>query len=390
MSTFSCISWIPFLWGQVHGFFVQNATVDIPYEIIAEILSRLPAECVFLCVHKNTRLAALTTTPSYVDMHLSRANPVIAFQYYSLWVDDVNPVRSNVYFTGEVNKKTVTKSINIEFGQACRKTASLPFLYGSCNGFLLFRNLSFNPVLFILNPSTQEQVTVIAPHTGYRVRGFFFHSEAKEYRVLFVCQKGEGFEYFIISLRTKYTRQIISYSYPPSSLRNPILLNEVLHWKVDDKFYKDAHGVYPHCSNSILLFNTHTEKFATMSHPGGQCRCRGNHYSMKLMEKEGLLWLCDASSHEEIVVWVLEDYEKKNWVKRHVIIEPSKMFGVEKGSWESDAQVKAVQMYKDDILLSVSCRKLFLYNFQLGTFRRVVKKWRDWNMDMLVSPVYIS
>ncbi|KAF5189083.1 hypothetical protein FRX31_021328 [Thalictrum thalictroides] len=124
-----------------------------------------------------------------------------------------------------------------------------------------------------------------------------------------------------------------------------------------------------------------------MSHPGGQCRWRENHYSMKLMEKGGLLCLCDASSHKEIVVWILEDYERKVWIKGHVIIEPSKMFGVVKGVGESDATVKAVQIYKDEILLSVSCRDLFLYNMHLGTFIRVGKKPRSWNLDMGVSPI---
>ncbi|KAF5189082.1 hypothetical protein FRX31_021327 [Thalictrum thalictroides] len=171
MSIFPCVSWVPFLWGQIRRLFVQNGTVDILHEIIADILCRLPAECVFLCVHGNKPLAALTTTPSFIDMHLSRANPVIAFQYYSLCPDDDNKLKNsarevNVYFTDEVNMKMITKSINIDFGNAGHKKACLPFLYGSYNGFLLIINLRSGSELSIWNPSTQEQVTVFASHTG--------------------------------------------------------------------------------------------------------------------------------------------------------------------------------------------------------------------------------
>ncbi|PIA48486.1 hypothetical protein AQUCO_01400817v1 [Aquilegia coerulea] len=334
----------------IRGFFVQNTTVDLPYEIIADILSRLPAECVFHSVNACKPLTALTTTSSFVNLHQSRATPVIAFHYYLRrdYHDLKNSAQNvNIYFTDANTKKIVTKSVKIDLGHACHNRPCSAFLYGSCDGFLLFGNLMFESVLFIWSPITEEQATVIAPHTGYRIRGFFFHAAAKEYRALFVSLKGQGFdfEYFVLSLRTKSTRQISSYSYPPCSFRNPVFLNDVLHWMVDDKSYKRANGVHPHCSNAILLFNVYSEEFSTVPHPGGQCCLRGDHFPITLMENEGLLCLCDATSHEELVVWILEDYKNKVWVKRD----------------------------------------LFLFNMTHGTFRRVGKKCRDRYLG--VSPV---
>ncbi|KAF5195866.1 F-box domain [Thalictrum thalictroides] len=54
----------------------------LPYEIIINILSRLPAECLARCRNACSPLSVLTLNPSLIDMHLNRATPVIAFCHY--------------------------------------------------------------------------------------------------------------------------------------------------------------------------------------------------------------------------------------------------------------------------------------------------------------------
>lgn len=53
----------------------------------------------------------------------------------------------------------------------------------------------------------------------------------------------------------------------PSAHTNPVILNDVLHWKVDDASYKLAHSAKSNCLSSIVLFDVNSEELSTLSHP---------------------------------------------------------------------------------------------------------------------------
>ncbi|KAL5719704.1 hypothetical protein ACHQM5_012449 [Ranunculus cassubicifolius] len=376
MSTVSCESCVSFIWEHLCRHFARKTMVDLPYEILADILSRLPAELVFSCEHACKPLGELMRTPSFVNIHLTRATGVYAFNYFSLDIDYDKEVKDSarniiVYLRDEVTQKLVSKSIKMELGNTRHKKTCMPTIYGSYNGFLLFRNIRYDVVLFIWNPVTQEHATVVAPHPGYRVRGLFFHKATQEYRVLYVSADEVDFRYYILSLKTKSTRRIKSFSHPPCSLTNPVILKEVLHWMVCEDSYNLRHKVYPPCSTSILLFDMNSEEFSTMSHPGSEClgkNClEGNHSAMKLIEMEGFLGLCDQSSHKEIVIWILEDAEENGWVKRFVLIEPIKLFY----DMYTVMPVQVMHIFKDEVLLLLYYRELFMYNMRRRTLKRV-------------------
>ncbi|PIA64586.1 hypothetical protein AQUCO_00100217v1 [Aquilegia coerulea] len=389
MSVIPCLSWVRSLWGQVHGLFGSVMTVysDLPDEIIADILGRLPAECVFLCGDSHTPLGALTRTPSFADMHLNRVTPVTAFQYFFL-SDKMSKYgrEIRIHFTHEVvADKIVSKSIDIDLTLACPKKGSAPLLFGSYNGFLLFKNLEYDSVLVLWNPITQEQVTLIAPHDGYRVRGIFFHSTDKEYRVIFISLKSGCFEFVIFSLKTKSSRIITGFTHPPSGIIAPTVLNGVLHWMICDESYKEAHGFYPCCENSIVSFNTNSEELRTMRHPGPPCGARKEHNMMKLMEKDGQLLFFDDSLCGRIVVWTLIDYEKEVWVKKHVItLKPLNLFCRARRCNCNHMIVEVWYIFGEELLLRVGCKDLLLYDPELCTMRRVGEKSKKTDLESVL------
>ncbi|KAF5208113.1 hypothetical protein FRX31_002301 [Thalictrum thalictroides] len=76
-----CMSWVPIFWGRVCRLFTQTRAVDLPYDIILDILSRLPAKLVFQCRDFCRTLSELTSSPSLINMHLNRATSVIVTQW---------------------------------------------------------------------------------------------------------------------------------------------------------------------------------------------------------------------------------------------------------------------------------------------------------------------
>ncbi|KAF9610985.1 hypothetical protein IFM89_026265 [Coptis chinensis] len=353
---------------------------SLPSDVIADILSRLPAER----IHHLIR-----PTPYFVDMHLHRATPVIAFHWYSMYPVSAALSRAKpkwkiiMNFTDEKVKKIVSKSIKFELSSPDHSRYAMPRVYSSCNGFLLIKKSLKNSNVLIWNPVTGQEFIVIMKRTTepifYSVCGFFFHPKAGEYRVIFIEEEGGFFKFSVLSLATKLLRLIPGdVSHPPDVNRAPTVFNGALHWMVNDQEYRRLFEVWPDCSHSILIFNIDREEFSTMPHPGSQCgSSERRHYCMGLLEIKGCLCFSDNSSSDLLLdIWILEDSIKQVWTKRHVVhIAPIKfsckvVYG-RQHRWWNEAEVEAIQVYGDKLLLRVYHRNLFLYDLRLGTFVRV-------------------
>ncbi|KAF9610655.1 hypothetical protein IFM89_023911 [Coptis chinensis] len=374
-----CLPWVRSRRGQVSENDSDNGE-PLHYDIIiAEIFSRLPAECI---------LRLIRPTPYIVDMHLHRATPVIAFHRITMFLleETKYKIKFTMNFTVESRiTKIVSKSMNMELSFSDQVKFGVPRVHISCNGFLLIKKSYVDPNIFLWNPVTGQEYTIqVEPRrpssTYYSACGFFFHSKAREYRIIFIYGEGGFFKSSVLSLATKLLRLIPGFvSHPPNVNRAPIIFNGALHWMIDDQEYKRLFGVLPHCSNSIVIFNMDQEKFSTMPHPGSQCASERRHYCMGLLEMEGHLCFSDNSSSEVLLdIWILEDSIKQVWAKRHVVhIAPIKsLYKVISGTrltttiWK-EAEVEAIHAYGDNLLLRVYYKNLFLYNLRLGTFVKV-------------------
>ncbi|PIA34605.1 hypothetical protein AQUCO_03700117v1 [Aquilegia coerulea] len=362
VSELSCLSLLQFLQGKVCQLFSRYTTVErhLPYEIIIDILSRLPAECVVSCREACTPLSVLMGTPSFVEMHFRRATPIIALCYYD--AKNRSKELAEISFTDEGAKRIIFN----------RYGDSSLFLYGSCNGFLVFLFMSNH--YFIWNPITKQSIGRYVPEKDTDVCGFFVHPPTKEYRLLFVRRVRAYFEYYIYGLMSENTRKIATITCCPSRKKAPIILNGCLYWMFDDKAYMNAHGVKPECSASILLFNIISEAFFSRKHPGKECGLRKRHDKMELMDMEGRLSFCDVSSNTKLDIWIFEDNNSK-WVKKYIVeIRSFITFCGIQSKIGVHVNVGNFYIYNKELLVRVSDNDLILYNLHSGTMRRVGKR----------------
>ncbi|OVA08271.1 F-box domain [Macleaya cordata] len=416
-----CMTWVSILWGQLRGLFIKNGAVDnpvhdlqavddplpdlptvdnpvhdlqavddplptvdnplshlprvddhlpdLPYHIITDILSRLPAKCVFQCQRVSRQLNVLATTPFFIHTHLNRATSVTAL--HSITQSSDRDIK--LYFIEEESEKIEVTSLKLDF---CYMRKNEPImLFGSYNGFLQFRNQSyFRPFFFICNPITKQQVTVTTPCSDMYVCGFYFHPLKREYEMLYLYEDGAQFEFHIVSLGTKSWRNIGNYSYPPSFDRPPIIINGTLYWMVNSFLYHYGNRVYPSCSGSILSFKIETQEFSTMQHGGPLCGSPYTHKYMQLLEIEGQLGLCEPtiSNTTTLVLWVL-NHRTKWWDKRHIVTLPMYVMPRYVSAWPNVFNVEVLKIKNGELLLRQENR-LLVYNLHLSTYRIVQKK----------------
>ncbi|OVA16045.1 F-box associated domain [Macleaya cordata] len=300
-----------------HLLAVDDPLPDLPYHIIIDILSRLPAECVFQCQHVSRPLDVLTTTPFFTHTHLNQATPVIIVQSFSQSSDrDIK-----FYFIDKGAKKIEATSMKLEFCSMDKKDPIM--LFGSYDGFLLFRNISkWRLVFFIWNPIMKQQVTLTSPRPFLYVCGFYFHPLKREYQVLFLCRSFREFEFHILTLGTKSSsRNVGSFSFPSSVERPPEIINGTLYWMVDVQHYYDVNHVYPSRKHLIVPFKIETEQFNTLQHAGCARLSRISLEKVHLLELEGRLCLCDPATYAsstELNLWVLNP-NTKWWFFKYIL-----------------------------------------------------------------------
>ncbi|PSS28887.1 F-box protein like [Actinidia chinensis var. chinensis] len=359
----------------------------LPEEIIIDILSRLPADCVLKCRRVCKEWLALTSTPYFTKMHLKRAAPVIfvqSLQFGNLERDELDLF---IFDKGDKEDKMMKK---MRAGSMHIGVERMPILSGSCNGLLLFKPMfpTNFALCFICNPVTWEQMTVRPPVCGGMLCGFFFHPLVKAIELLFMHPEGIGFQYFLYSLGDKKGRKTVAFPYWPTYSVNPVIVNGALHWMIKHD-YKSAE--ISHCKNVIMMFNMDTG-FCTLPHPGKQCCMPRRHEMMQLIEKDGQLCfscICDRS----LVIWVLGDYENWFWVKKYkvdlrylfVLIHVIPDFYTTK--------MTLLNIQNDELLLDWRCIGLFRYHLGRNTVRKVGgarTKLPHMLLDLCITTSYIK
>ncbi|PIA56085.1 hypothetical protein AQUCO_00700437v1 [Aquilegia coerulea] len=208
----------------------KRSLPHLPDEVLLNIFSRLPADCLLQCRDIYRPLGNMIANPSFVDVHFKRATPVIAFCYEGAEKKMSN--KGDVRFTDEVAKQIKTK----------RSTLSSKYvLYCSCNGFLLFRYKHLLHDIQIWNPITQQKVEVHSLGSHYSACGFFVHPPTMEYSVLLVHGAANNFQYSVYGLMSETVRPIKNFTHSPTKGKAPIFLDGILHWMVDVSDYKRLH-----------------------------------------------------------------------------------------------------------------------------------------------------
>ncbi|XP_059643037.1 putative F-box protein At3g16210 isoform X2 [Cornus florida] len=239
---------------------VGKGVVDLPLEIISDILTRLPIESILACKLVCKNWYDLTRDPAFVHLQLSRSptrfviDPAlsrVANDFYLLLLDAEEPK---------------VKRFPIE-----RKVLKGARIVCSCNGLLLITpDLKLNPVV-IYNPITRQRMILpslldckgkLRSHQA----GLGFDLSTGRYKVVQEYRKirSESNRFVILSLGENSWREL---SAPPGLLDwdwdgwESLFWNGALYWKM---VKTDLQG---NCNIGILGFDLSDEKFQIISFP---------------------------------------------------------------------------------------------------------------------------
>ncbi|KAF8040156.1 hypothetical protein BT93_B2396 [Corymbia citriodora subsp. variegata] len=352
----------------------DDDSMIVPEELLIEILKRLPVKslCRFTCV--STRWHSLISDPYFIDSHLthSATRPKLLVGFFDPDAGRRGGVR--VFSDDQSEPRN---------GRA--QISTLQFSLGSWNGPYVLQSheglicLEVGSHVKICNPSTGKHVNFRLPGTNtlsapwwscfQQAHSFGFDPVERKHKVLGtrVINLGGLDRMFIMELRvltlgTRKWRRVEGCA---------------PHYKKDHEFCFDGVVYYTarKCSRGIrgddylVAFDVRTESFRMITIPP---RAREVIHKALLIKFEGRIAMVDrnnALSSDEIVMWILEDLDRKIWKKRVFVLPPC---------WEeivADCKVfPAGTVHSGELLFmprtlsKPSC--VFYYNLKTNGFRR--------------------
>ncbi|KAM7493272.1 hypothetical protein LguiB_027881 [Lonicera macranthoides] len=285
----------------------------IPAPIVIDILSRTPMKTLFNCRLVCKNWASLTSTPEFVQLHLSRSptscliNPHLeSLQSKGLHLVDLG------YPVSPSNKLVFVPKINFP---------DVPIrLFNSCNGLVCLSQVistDFGDAcnIYVCNPVLREGIILPKPpHVTkflYHPCAFGFSPKTNQYKVVLSSYCTNSYtnspscQTYIYTLGECSWRRIGNYPYCIQNDNFYAFLNGALHW-------------IPWGINSpfICYFDFVNEQFGEVLEPfENQVR-----YGKEVSVINGNLSICDSSNHDQIVIWVMKEYGvKESWSKDIVI-----------------------------------------------------------------------
>lgn len=352
-----------------------------PFDIVADILSRLPVESLLRFRSVCKQWCSLTYDPDFVEDHHKRAldRPALVSQ-----ISARNEVSLH-HFGGDGEVKR--SSFCSKFG----KLKHWRFLSNSVNGLVCVSSLKSpyrdDGCFHLLNPSTREvaELPRSASVEGNAKLGLGLDVSTGEYKVARIRPGTSSCE--VLSVGTREWRYIGD---APCEVLScpPLFLNGALHWIVES---------YAHARNTcavpldILAFDLRDERIRVMTAPESW---RGNRaWCMGLVASRGQLcfvWRSDPC-HEGpghfLRIWMLRDYTSHEWVKE---------YDVDVSNFATTfQQFSIIGIRGHKIIIGAHCRGevnltvIYSYDFCCGTARELYRgEMRCFGLftESLVSP----
>ncbi|VFQ71756.1 unnamed protein product [Cuscuta campestris] len=290
----------------------------LPPEVIALILSRLPAKSAVKCTAVCKAWYALIKDPSFISAHLHQA-AALQDDYlllHGLCGRSLNLVyrlyRENDAF-GEY--KQIHPPVKLG-------GSSVFLICGMCNGLVClagFNSDSYNIILW--NPCIQKHFIFPTPDLPFEGRyksaiGFGYDSESDDYKVLLVMPpvvEEDLTEVWLFSLnRCSWTR--LSEVCPKHScycLSEVVFVKGALHWH---GYLND--GMFTH--TMILAYDLCTEKFHVLNYPETLTNHEHKLCLTKYEESIAVVatGIFEVLNEERLELWVMKEYgEDSSWMK---------------------------------------------------------------------------
>ncbi|KAL0438000.1 UNVERIFIED_CONTAM: putative F-box protein [Sesamum latifolium] len=374
----------------------QEFFANLPSELIINILSRLPVRTIIGCKCVCKSWLNLLDTPEFAKSHLSISVPGLIlyesprdFEYFKVFeFEDELDLEAH-----ELHYNPVTEISSWEFINEER----LGFgIQGSANGLVCFRKIGHHPeTVYVCNPITRDYIQLPTPGTiwhypttvTYGFGASKISSQHKVVRIYHECIRDPDThkllgipksECRVYTLGTGSWRTIAPGPKLEYSCRSiGAFLNGNLHWLVTD-----LEG-----SARISCLDLETELFSTFSPPPALPERR--RFLGDLTVLGDRLCMCDNTSDDEIVIWLMKEYGvEKSWTKEFVISKHPDYAG------ESYEVVYPIKIFKDgDILMAWQDFYLFYHSLKNRTtanvnLRKLHTTYRT--EAMLHTPTFLS
>uniref|UniRef100_A0A3Q7IUY4 F-box domain-containing protein n=1 Tax=Solanum lycopersicum TaxID=4081 RepID=A0A3Q7IUY4_SOLLC len=234
--------------------------------------------------------------------------------------------KTELVIQSRLGRRMKTKLIEIrkEFECESRKVglSKLSKIHSSCDGFLLMSEPGNNGMLQIINPATKFCLTIprYPSHCQHKAcsAALAFDSSTKQYKVVHVVTDSYGFEIFNVSsdndeLHWKRVsspwEDLNDRPFNPINFhwKNPVSINgRILHWYVNSAEY-------------FITMQVKEEKFSRTYLPE-RVKQINETKNYALVELDGFLSFINCDSEKTMNVWVLEDFRRKVWFKKHMIV----------------------------------------------------------------------
>ncbi|XP_020883506.1 putative F-box protein At5g42430 [Arabidopsis lyrata subsp. lyrata] len=282
---------------------------SIPMDLILDILSRLPEKSIarFLCVSKlwGSMLRGPYFTELFLTRSLARPRLLFAVVEYGEWSFFSSPQPQNPYGKSSL---VVAADFHMKFSKGRN-----PYTSSYANGLIYFSSMriskeeKYDDVHMICNPSTGQYV-ILPELRSYRQAGSFlgFDPIDKQFKVLVMACVYD--DHHILTLGTgKMSWRKIQCPLSHERLGEAKCFNGAVFYlarKTDD------------WSCGIVCFDVRSEKFMFIDakHFGVSLHTQLINYKGKL-GGISLKYACDGGFPLELCMWVLEDVEKRKWLK---------------------------------------------------------------------------
>ncbi|XP_075480301.1 F-box protein At2g23160-like [Primulina tabacum] len=359
--------------------------MDLPSEIIANILSRLPRRTIISCKCVCKQWDKLLSSPEFVKFHRSVSKP------------DVLVLQTDP--KGEYLWKLVEHEDNFQLNQHgfCsdpgmkfdpKAFISSPADYriemkGSVDGLLCLQYISkIDDVIYVCNPITREYTSFprlarIVEYTNFTHYWFGVSSITGKYKVVYMFQKSvhkarqclisenfkcEFYDYLIYTLGTGNWRSILrNSSFGHAHLSFGVFLNGNLHGLVQNS--SDS-------AISISCFDLEDESFKPFSPPPYPLLLVWFACCDTLGVLDDCLCICDSKSlkdEEGLVFWTMKEYGvKESWTRQFIFLVTQNF-----SSFPYDVGYPIKGNKNGDILFSWQHQMVFYYNNKNQTSHKV-------------------
>ncbi|KAL1808773.1 hypothetical protein ACET3Z_025763 [Daucus carota] len=363
----------------------KSSIMDLPAEIVADILSRNPIKITVhcRCVCKTWR--AMLLEAYFIDLHLSRS-PIGLIIHHSNPPHETDNLK-----LGVLDDKTDHHDIHYDplmrFDLGLGFECNVLLLSGTVNGLICLWNYH-NFVGYITNPVTREYI-LLPDHkydrTPYTIatHGFGYVEASNEYKVvslyleinmdMTVVDKSEC---KIYTLGTGMWRSLGHLPFSVISVRSGIYVCGNLHWLANDK--NDA------CNEIVCTFDLEKELFHLIASAPLFNGMDDNDKDYRILGKlGGCLCIIDNTADSELSIWVMKDYGiKESWTKEIVIKD--------KPGWLQYEIVQPLISLKSGSILMV-CYGHFLFTYcpESGAFQIIECGPKDAYDAMVYVPSFI-